>query len=83
MRQYLSKHYSKVVGGRNCLELDSSEPFPTLKILSYLLNVQRGKMTTFRRMRHVLLFTCANAALHLLRSLNIIQQENVVIIFGR
>lgn len=34
-------------------------------------------------MRHVLLFTRANAALHLLRSLNIIQQENAVIIFGR
>ena len=71
-------------GGGSCGELDSVDRFPTVKILSYLLNIQRGNNNAnFCRMRHVLLFTRANAALHLLHTLNIVRRDQIVIIFGR
>jgi hypothetical protein len=69
--------------GCRCSELDSADAFPTVKILCFLLHVHLNSSRSFCRMRHVLLFTKANAALHLLHSLNIVRRRNVVIVFGR
>lgn len=70
-------------GRGRCARLEVSDPFPTLQILSYLLNVQTGVFSNMCKMRHILLFTRANAALHLLHSLRIVRQDQVMIIFGR
>jgi hypothetical protein len=69
--------------GFSCSELDSADRFPTLKLLSFLLHVPLSTSRNYCRMRHVLLFTKANAALHLLHSLDIVRRRNVVIVFGR
>jgi hypothetical protein len=68
--------------GRNCNEMASTDVFPTLRILSYLLYVPLDS-SSLCRTRHVLLFTKANAALHLLHSLKIVRKRNAVIVFGR
>ena len=71
-------------GGGSCRELGAVDCFSTVKLLSYLLNIQRGSNNiNFSRMRHVLLFTRANAALYLLHTLKIVNRDQIVIIFGR
>eukprot|EP01038_Epipyxis_sp_PR26KG_P004257 gene4257-6036_t len=69
--------------GANCAETKSSNCFSTVRILSYCLNIQSKVSANIFRVRHVLTFTRANAALHLLFSLNIIRKEEAVTLFGR
>jgi hypothetical protein len=67
----------------SCREWDDPDRFSTVKLLSFLLHVPVSTSGNFSRMRHVLLFTKANAALLLLHSLGIVRRGNVVIIFRR
>ena len=83
-RELFQQHFCR---SRNmissCAELDSVNSFPTSHILAYCLNIFSDRYSSLYRVRHVLLFTRAHAGLHLLFSLNIVQREGAVILFGR
>lgn len=66
-----------------CTQLEAANSFPVISMLSYCLNVYQSHLASKYRVRHVLLFTRANAGLRLLFSLGIVRSKESHIIFGR
>lgn len=86
-RQQLERFHAttkKLNHNVNCVGIldNKATSISIMQVLAYCLH-SRPEIFAQYRVRHLLLFTKANAALQLLYSLNLVKQSSSVIIFGR